>query len=62
MDVLTEGIAHSDMEGEGQPEGKQHVVMRHVVGASGVGGERDESGVLPGGKVCIFMPLNMTGN
>lgn len=61
VDVLVAGISHFCMEGKGQPAEKEHVALRQVVGASRAGGEGMSLVSLPGGRVCIVMPLKMTG-
>lgn len=60
VDVLVAGISHLCMEAKGQPAEKEHVDPRQVVGASGAGGEGMSLVSLPGGKVCIIMPLKTT--
>lgn len=51
VDVLVAGISPFCMEGKGQPAEKEHVA----------GGEEMGLVSLPGGRVCIVMPLKMTG-
>lgn len=54
------GISHFCMEGKGQPAEKEHVALRQVEGASRAGGEGMILVFLPGGRVCIIMPLKIT--
>lgn len=61
VDVLVAGISHLCMEGKGQPAEKEHVTLRQVVGGSRAGGEGMSLVSLPGGRVCIIMPLKIMG-
>lgn len=59
VDVLVAGISHLCMEGKNQPAEKEHVDLRQ--GASRAGEEGMHLVSLPGGRVCIIMPLKTTG-